>query len=1031
MKRIKQGVLSRIIVSCCISLLCLTTVGCISTESGRSRAVNDIENNRLQNGNNLAAWINSTDDNSKIQQDKLAQQQAAERALKQAQRKQKLTELYQLILASEPNQSIKTDIQYRITELNTQIFEQQNQAENVTADLLIIQYQKLLEEYPNRAENEHILYQLAKAYAIKGEALKSLTTIERLLTEYPNSQYYNELHFRRGDIYYNHNNYPAALTAFQQVLNKDKNNLQLAPEKSVFYRNSLYMAAWASLKAYQYASADQYFVTLMAQTYQTKTNLYQDAQRGLNISLSQQQQAASLNQLVKYCQQQRIDIRQFKHNLYAGFADFMLQKDLKRDAEQTYLAYIKQDANSIWSARFYQKLMDLYQQQGLLAKKRDVELKFSQQYSLTSAFWQSAQLAEKQEVLAHLLTYSQRFARQYYAIAQDMEEFSLDSEAPNAKRINTFATAAEWFSRYLQQLNTEAAQTQTQTQTQTQQEQTLKNKSDIFNPSAEALEKTRLLYAEALYGAYQYENALNAYLVLVAEYNQQPDYLFTALLTIRELIAQHNTQGENAQQSVKFLAKLRTQRRQLDKLFVTRFTADKRALAIAHQAAQYAANEKLTEEMLFFTDKILQQLEHTTQTHKLSNIEKIYLRSAYLHQANMYYAQAQYTDAETAYLNALQYIKKGSKQYQEISDLIAASIYFYAKSLETTQPLLAATHYLRLGQVVTASKYQINAEFDAANLLIEAQKWQQASEVLVKFKQVYPAHEYSASVPAKLANIYRQQQKWSLAAAQLIQMAKTEKDYELAREAQYTAAEYYLKDDNLKQAILAFRTYAHQYPKPFSLAQEVRFKMSEFYLQTKEPNKRYFWLRKILSEHKKQSRLKRTATNAHPFNQTEVEDRSRYLASYSAYELGLAHHRTFSWRKLKIPLQQSMRAKQKAMQQAIQYYQACLDFELAEFVPKSTFQLAELYRQLALAVMQSERPAELDELALEEYELILEEIAFPFEEKAIDIHSINAQRSHQNLYDEWIKLSFAKLAQLVPAEYQRQEVTIDVYENML
>ena len=43
-------------------------------------------------------------------------------------------------------------------------------------------------------------------------------------------------------------------------------------------------------------------------------------------------------------------------------------------------------------------------------------------------------------------------------------------------------------------------------------------------------------------------------------------------------------------------------------------------------------------------------------------------------------------------------------------------------------------------------------------------------------------------------------------------------------------------------------------------------------------------------------------------------------------------------------------------------------------------------QQLAKDVLNSERPENLDDIALEEYEILMEEIAYPFEEKAIEIH---------------------------------------------
>ena len=64
--------------------------------------------------------------------------------------------------------------------------------------------------------------------------------------------------------------------------------------------------------------------------------------------------------------------------------------------------------------------------------------------------------------------------------------------------------------------------------------------------------------------------------------------------------------------------------------------------------------------------------------------------------------------------------------------------------------------------------------------------------------------------------------------------------------------------------------------------------------------------------------------------------------------------------------------------------------------------------------MDSERPKGLDELALEQYELLLEEQAYPFEEKAIAIHEANMRRSWDGWYDDWIQQSFQVTGDPVP-----------------
>ena len=347
-------------------------------------------------------------------------------------------------------------------------------------------------------------------------------------------------------------------------------------------------------------------------------------------------------------------------------------------------------------------------------------------------------------------------------------------------------------------------------------------------------------------------------------------------------------------------------------------------------------------------------------------------------------------------------------------ELLAASIYFQGKNLVLSEPFLAVEHYLRLGKTIPESTYRANAHFDAANLLFKQQQWEKAIVQYLAFQHDFPNHNYSSSITAKLAQSYENMQQWQNAAEQylvIVKKAKLESNStELQREALHSAADLYLKAGNLNKAITTFRTYAHTYPEPFDIAQEARFKMSQFYQQTKELNKEYYWYRKIINFHNQR------------FNsQTETPfPRAIYLASIASLELGKAHQRTFEQIKLTLPLNKSLARKKKTMQIATSYYKKLLSFQLVEFVPQGTYNLAQMYRQLARDVMSSQRPQNLDELALEEYDLLLEEIIYPFEEKAIEIHKSNAQRAWQNIYDEWVEKSFTELAELEPALYDRK-----------
>ena len=114
--------------------------------------------------------------------------------------------------------------------------------------------------------------------------------------------------------------------------------------------------------------------------------------------------------------------------------------------------------------------------------------------------------------------------------------------------------------------------------------------------------------------------------------------------------------------------------------------------------------------------------------------------------------------------------------------------------------------------------------------------------------------------------------------------------------------------------------------------------------------------------------------------------------------------------------------KRKAMEAALKAYEAAADYQVAEVTTAATFESAELYRQLGKDLISSERPKNLKKDELEQYDVLLEEQAFPFEEKAIKLHEVNAARTRDGTYDEWVQKSFSALAQLNPGRYGKVEI---------
>jgi len=202
--------------------------------------------------------------------------------------------------------------------------------------------------------------------------------------------------------------------------------------------------------------------------------------------------------------------------------------------------------------------------------------------------------------------------------------------------------------------------------------------------------------------------------------------------------------------------------------------------------------------------------------------------------------------------------------------------------------------------------------------------------------------------------------------------------------------------------------FVKHFPQPLNPAMEARNKLSLIGAKAGDTQARDYWLRDIVA-------ADRTAGAART-------DRSRALAAKATLTLAIPMREEFKRIKLVAPLKKSLAEKRKAMEAALKAYEQALDYQVADVTTAATFESAELYRQLGKDLMSSERPKNLSKDELEQYDVLLEEQAFPFEEKAIKLHEVNAARTKDGTYDEWVQKSFAALAQLNPGRYGKVEI---------
>ncbi len=207
-----------------------------------------------------------------------------------------------------------------------------------------------------------------------------------------------------------------------------------------------------------------------------------------------------------------------------------------------------------------------------------------------------------------------------------------------------------------------------------------------------------------------------------------------------------------------------------------------------------------------------------------------------------------------------------------------------------------------------------------------------------------------------------------------------------------------------------------RYPSPIAESVEARFRLLEIARQSGNDQERVARLQDLV-------RVDATAG-------AERTDRTRFLAAVASLELADPVRERFAVVKLTQPLASSLKLKKSLMEEVISAYTNAADYGVAEVTTAATFRLGEVYEHFSSDLMASDRPADLDADALEQYELLLEEQTFPFEEKAIELYKANTDRAADGVYDEWVQKSFARLAGLIPARYAKQERSEDVVTTL-
>lgn len=839
-------------------------------------------------------------------------------------------------------------------------------------------YSEVINKYPGDPDNAEAMYQLAKAYDLDGKDEKALETLDTFIAQYPTSPRLAEVYFRKGDIHFRHAEYEKAEAAFQSVISLG--------QESAFLNNSYYLLGWSRYKQSNYEGGLQAFSRVLDRLVpgdgkierlrKVDRTLVDDTLHIMSLSLAYDGGADKINKLYAH----RPQSKKYLWLLYSGLGRHFLEKERYEDSAASYRAFVLQEPTSDRAPEMHSEMIRVYIDGDFYSQVLPEKARYVQNYGIHSEFWKTKAEDVKAKVIPNLKSYIAELARHYHGTGQKLKKQLAGSDVDDDKRAalagqeqQAFLKAADY---YLQFMETFPQDPQVPEMVYMRAE-ALFDGGDYVAAIAD-YEKTAYSYTHSKYGA-------DAGYAAIVAFEKHGEELQTA-------------HGADSPQVTEWRAKsVENQLR-----FVKTYSGDKRSGTVLAKAAEELFVLKRYEKALEVATSIVSQKGNTDR--------KLY-KTAYGVIAHSQYELGQYAEAESGYRNQLKYIPKADKEYDAVLERVAATEYKQGEVAREANDLNGAIdHLLRIKSIAPTSSARVAAQYDAATYMMTLKQWKRALPELLELRRKFPDNKVTKDVSEKIAYAYEQDEQWGKAAEEYMAVYRNHPDADTRRDALFIAAGLYEKAGRDAAAIKYFKRWAYDYEEPFDNRMEARYHLALLYRKNKDMNRHLYWLRRII-ESDGEAGSRRT-------------DRSQWLAAWANAEYGDYWTSEFNRVKLRAPLDRSMPRKSEKLKNALDRYEKAASYGIFEISSRATYSIGELYAKFARELMTSPRPKGLSASERQQYQVLLEEQATPFEELAMQVHQKNIQNAWNGRYNRWVEQSFAGMAKLSPARFDKQEMQV-------
>lgn len=302
---------------------------------------------------------------------------------------------YRDLLGDVDSEGVKEQVSARIAGLELALQEQKAIASEEAGEAYlpdysaaIAAYKQALRDYPERETNDELYYQLAKAYDLGGDSANALAALTTLVDQYPQSQYFIESQFRRGDFLYSLGQYKPSQDAYAAVVE--------GGEDTAFYENAVYMHGWNLFKRNFYEPSAVNFTQVLDRTMPENGKmdgvepgqqaLVDDSLRVLGMIFSYLDGPDTIAVIFE-----QIGPRAYESLLYERLGELYISQERYRDAIRTFEAYIALNPYNVDAPYLQNKILLTLQQARLYTEAFKAKEDFIQRYAIGGDYYQQAE----------------------------------------------------------------------------------------------------------------------------------------------------------------------------------------------------------------------------------------------------------------------------------------------------------------------------------------------------------------------------------------------------------------------------------------------------------------------------------------------------------------------------------------------------------------------------------------------------------------------------------------------------------------